>query len=182
MDPVHYLSAEAEKNRYLEHNNNPADSGYRQFVSPIVDKVKSCFNPGHKGLDFGAGTGQVVAKMLQENGYSVAIYDPFFCDCPERLALKYDYVICCEVIEHFCFPGKEFLLLKKLLNPGGMVLCMTDLYSEKIDFPKWYYKNDPTHVFFYHRATLQWIKKHYGFPGIEINGRLICFKTAPQKL
>lgn len=38
---------------------------------------------------------------------------------------------------------------------------MTDLYKSDIDFPKWYYKNDPTHVFFYSDEAFKWIQGHW---------------------
>ena len=35
---------------------------------------------------------------------------------------------------------------------------MTHLYIKEIDFAKWYYKNDITHVFIYQRETLMKIR------------------------
>ncbi|HRP61491.1 MAG TPA: methyltransferase, partial [Vicingus sp.] len=69
---------EEEVERYQYHNNDVNDLGYQKFVSPIVDKVKANFNTTHQGLDFGAGTGPVLSKMLQEAGYQIKQYDPFF--------------------------------------------------------------------------------------------------------
>jgi SAM-dependent methyltransferase len=175
LDPACYVSKENEKKRYEEHNNNVDDPGYRKFVEPIVSLIRERFNIKHKGLDFGSGTGPVIAKLLREKGYDVELYDPFFCDNPKALEKKYDFIICCEVIEHFHFPAKEFKLLKSLLSPGGMLFCMTDLYSEKTDFKNWYYKNDPTHVFFYHQSTLARIKSLSGFSSVENAGRITQF-------
>ncbi len=50
---------------------------------------------------------------------------------------------------------------------------MTELYNEKIEFESWYYKNDPTHVFFYQRATFEWIQKKFNFLNVTFNHRLI---------
>jgi len=36
------------------------------------------FNTNHKGLDFGAGTGPVISKVLKDKGYCIAQYDIFF--------------------------------------------------------------------------------------------------------
>jgi hypothetical protein len=52
---------------------------------------------------------------------------------------------------------------------------MTDIYDESIDFDKWYYKNDPTHIFMYQRRTFEWIKVNFGFSRVEIEDRLIRF-------
>lgn len=91
------------------------------------------------------------------------------------LKFKYNYIICCEVIEHFHFPQKEFTLLRSLLKPGGILYCMTEIYSEDIDFINWHYKNDPTHVFFYHKDALKWIQEHFRFSEVKKKNRLIEF-------
>ncbi len=171
------LSPTEEKRRYENHNNDVNDSGYRAFVSPIVDAVMKSFTTDSLGLDFGSGTGPATSKMLQENGYVIKQYDPFFQNDVNVLNLKYDYIVSCEVIEHFHNPAKEFKLLKSLLRPNGHLFCMTLIYDESIDFSDWYYKNDPTHVFFYQEKTLEWVKENFGFSGLSIEGRLIELKV-----
>jgi hypothetical protein len=175
LDKRFYLSKEAERKRYKEHNNDVNDPRYQKFVKPIVSRVQEEFTKEDKGLDFGAGTGPVVTKLLTDKGYKLELYDPFFCDRKNVLQKKYDFIVCCEVIEHFRFPFKEFRLLRSLLNPGGTLYCMTDIYSEEIDFKRWYYKDDPTHVVFYHTKTLEQIKLLFGFSGLEIKERLVQF-------
>jgi len=175
LDPLNLLSREEERKRYETHNNDVEDPGYQTFVSPIVNEIERRFNAGHTGLDFGAGTGPVITKLLREKGFKIELYDPFFWDRPEILESKYDYIACCEVAEHFHYPGKEFKLLRSLLKPGGALYCMTEVYSEDTDFERWYYKNDPTHVFFYHKHALEWIRSHFHFSELEIKGRLIQF-------
>ena len=81
-----------------------------------------------------------------------------------------------EVIEHFHHPKKEFELLFNLLKPGGKLYCKTDLFSESKNFDSWGYKNDPTHVFFYHQKSILWIQKNIGFTSVKIDGRLIVFE------
>lgn len=166
---------ETEIERYQYHNNDVNDLGYQKFVSPIVNSVKQHFNANHIGLDFGAGTGPVLSKMLQKTSYQIKQYDPFFHNYPELLNEKYDYIASCEVIEHFHHPYKEFELLKKLLLPNGMLFCMTDIYNPTIDFANWYYKNDPTHVFIYQKETLEWIETTFNFSDLTIEKRLIVF-------
>ena len=168
-------SPKEEVFRYEEHENNVEDKGYQKFVSPITKAILNKYKPKHIGLDFGGGTGPVISKVLKDHDYQIKIYDPFFHNYPELLSSKYDYIACCEVMEHFHFPEKEFDLLKNLLLENGTLYCLTDIYSEKIDFHKWYYKNDPTHVFIYQKETLEWIKENIGFSKMEINGRQISF-------
>ncbi len=168
---------ETEVDRYLEHNNDVNDPRYQQFVMPIVEAVLQDFAPARKGLDFGAGTGPVISKLLQDAGYIIHQYDPFFYPYPENLKTSYDYIACCEVIEHFHQPKKEFELLKSLLAPGGKLYLMTKIYREHIDFPGWRYKNDPTHVFLYQEKTFDYIKEKFGFASVRIEGNLIVLSV-----
>lgn len=165
-----------EKSRYEMHNNDVNDVRYQAFVSPIVNSILKDFKKTDKGLDFGSGTGPVITKMLRDKNYDVQEYDPFFANHPEALEKKYDYIACCEVMEHFHTPKKEFELLFNLLKPGGKLYCKTDLFSESKNFDSWGYKNDPTHVFFYHQKSILWIQKNIGFTSVKIDGRLIVFE------
>lgn len=173
--PSQFVSAQAEKERYLEHNNDVNDPGYQEFVSPIVNAVLRDYTPAHTGLDFGSGTGPVITTMLRGEGYDVQEYDPFFHNDESALHETYDYIASCEVIEHFHSPAKEFAMLYNMLNPGGRLYCKTDIPSEQTDFTTWYYVNDPTHVFFYSEATAQWIGHHFGFATVSVDGRLFTF-------
>jgi SAM-dependent methyltransferase len=164
-----------EKARYLQHINDVDNEGYQKFVSPIVNAVTGDFGVSHRGLDFGAGPGPVISKLLKDKGYYIAQYDPFFHYYPVLLEQRYDYIVCCEVIEHFHNPAKEFQLLKELLREKGKLYCMTGIYNDKIDFGKWYYKNDLTHVFIYQSVTIRWIKEKFKFSNVIIEGNLITF-------
>lgn len=157
-----------EETRYRQHNNDVNDVKYQEFTSPIWKAVLNDFDENHTGLDFGAGTGPVISKMLKDNAYNIVPYDPFFANYPELLNSTYDYIVCCEVAEHFHNPKKEFLLLRKMLKPQGKLYLMTSIYSAEINFQKWYYKDDDTHVFFYTQQTFEYIKNTFGFRDLTI--------------
>jgi SAM-dependent methyltransferase len=180
IPPAFHLSPEREMKRYQTHNNDVNDPRYRAFVSPLTGMVFSLFRPHHKGLDFGAGPGPVAALQLREKGYDIELYDPFFHDNPGALQKKYDYIVCCEVIEHFRQPQREFRLLRSLLHPGGSLYCMTLLYSEDTDFSKWRYKDDETHIVFYCPGSVSWIKENFGFESALIDDRIIHFKAGTR--
>ena len=169
--------SETEILRYREHNNNINDYGYQSFVSPITSTILRDFTKDHKGLDFGAGTGPVISKILKDNSFNIKLYDPFFHNYPNLLDKQYDYIAACEVIEHFHNPKKEFSLLRNLLRQDGKLYCMTNIYNENIDFHTWDYKNDFTHVFIYHKNTILYIKKEFGFSDVTINDRLITYSN-----
>lgn len=166
-----------EKEFYQTHNNDILDKRYQLFVSPITLYIFSHFSPQAVGLDFGAGTGPVISYLLQQKGFNVLQYDPFFHPNTELLEKKYDFIVCCEVIEHFHNPRKEFALLRKMLNPNGNLVCMTQLYDQTINFRNWYYKNDQTHVFFYRENTIQWIRDNFSFSEYKIDSRLLVLKV-----
>ena len=176
LSPEYFPTPEAEQQRYETHNNNVEDVRYQKFVSPIVKQILADFSPSNQGLDFGCGTGPVISYLLSQSGYSIAQYDPFFCNDRAVFNTTYDFIICCEVIEHFQRPDREFSQLYSLLNSGGKLYCMTDLFTEEIDFKRWSYKEDCTHVFFYHRQSLEWIKKAYRFASLQNQGRLIILE------
>lgn len=177
VNPESIPAPEEEKKRYETHNNDVDDPRYRKFVSPITSAIMAAHLPEEKGLDFGCGTGPVISAMLRENNYHIAQYDPYFADDPELLEETYDYIACCEVVEHFRNPRREFKKLKELLKNRGTLYIMTQLYEENMDFADWGYKDDPTHIFFYRRKTLEFIKKKYSFSSLFIDGRLIILTS-----
>lgn len=176
MHPGDFLEKGQEKARYQEHNNDVKDAGYQDFVSDIIVEVIKDWNKTDLGLDFGAGTGPVITKLLEDRGYNVEIYDPFFWKEKKLLDKKYDFIVACEVIEHFHNPLHEFQLLYSLLRKKGKLYCKTEVYKNEIDFKSWYYKDDPTHVFFYHEKAFEWIVENIGFKNYTIKGRVIILE------
>ena len=178
MNPKDYLPQHLEKARYKEHENDVNDPRYQRFVSPIVEEITRRFDPTkHRGLDFGSGTGPVITKMLREFGYGLTLYDPYFFDNKNYQARLYDFIVCCEVMEHFHQPQKEFFRLRGLLKNTGAIYCMTRLYDPAVDFTHWHYRRDPTHVFFYHRRALAWIRSRMDFSSVRTDGKLICLRV-----
>jgi len=161
MDPAHHLSPAAERARYETHRNQPDDPGYRAFLNrlarPLLDRIpaSAC------GLDFGSGPGPTLSVMLEEVGCQLRIYDPFFAPHPEALESRYDFVTCTETVEHFRSPRQAFDQMARLLRPHGWLAVMTQPFTADLDFPKWWYVRDPTHVAFYRPQTMEWIADAY---------------------
>ena len=61
----------------------------------------------------------------------------------------------------------------KLLKEDGVLYLMTGIYNPNIDFPKWWYKNDLTHVFIFQEETFMWIKKEFRFKDMKIEKNFI---------
>jgi SAM-dependent methyltransferase len=165
-----------EKKRYDQHQNSP-DDGYEKFISPIMNYVLRKISNEKIGLDFGSGPNSILSNILAEKKYTVYKFDPFYENDSTVLKNTFDFIIACEVIEHFHYPQNEFKKLKEKLNKKGELLIMTHLYDFSINFENWYYKNDFTHVFFYTQETFEWIKKQYDFTELEINDRFIRLKN-----
>jgi len=122
LHPNYYLPSIKEKAHYQTHNNDVEDIRYQNFVLPIIKQVINNYDKRHNGLDFGAGTGPVITKLLTDKGYNISLYDPFFWNDETALLNKYDFIILSEVIEHFHDAKKEFNLLNSLLNEKSSLI------------------------------------------------------------
>jgi len=174
--PELFISVEKEKARYEEHNNDILDIKYQKFVSPIVENILKNHSNIESGLDFWAWTWPVISYLLEQKWYSTKLYDPFFHNNLESLEQKYDFIIACEVVEHFHNPKKEFELLYNLLKPGGKLYIMTNIFTPEINFWNWYYKNDKTHVFFYSHKAFDYIKNKWSWKNYSIEWKCIVLE------
>ena len=159
------VSAEREKARYDQHNNDPADRRYRDFLGRIIPFMEEFLSPRcRKGLDFGCGPGPVLAEMLEEKGFSMETYDLYYRNDPSVLKDgAYDFVTATEVIEHLADPGGMVERLLSLIRPGGILALMTRFYGEETDFKTWFYKDDETHISFFSRETFLWLGEARGW-------------------
>ncbi len=158
----YHLSDTDEKSRYDSHQNNPEDQGYRAFLSQVFDPVLGCIKPGAKGLDFGCGPGPTLSVMFEELGYSVDLFDKFYANDQSIFNNKYDFITATEVAEHLDNPGDELTRLFNMLRAGGVLAVMTKVLNEQVDFKAWYYKDDPTHICFFSRNTMNHLAKLWG--------------------
>ncbi len=161
VPPEQHLSLGAEKSIYDLHRNDPADSGYRRFLSRLLEPLAARLPDGASGLDFGCGPGPALAAMMSERGFDMRIYDPFYADDPALLERRYDFITATEVIEHFRTPRAEFERLFALLKPGGLLGVMTKRVIDREAFARWHYKNDLTHISFFSIPTLRWLAERY---------------------
>ena len=104
----------------------------------------------------------MLSFLLQEKGYRVTLYDPYYACNPPALERVYDFVTCTEVMEHFYVPRREWDLLVGLLKPGGWLGVMTGMAEDVKGFSNWYYKNDLTHVSFFSRETFLYLARREG--------------------
>lgn len=163
-DELHLLKPEEEKSCYQLHNNSITEPGYVDFLNRVINPSLEFINEEMKGLDFGCGPGPVLSKLLHEKGIYCDIYDPFFYpDYPEG---TYNFIFSTETFEHFHNPKREIEKIDHLLQPGAFLCIMTERWESQERFENWYYKNDPTHVCFYHDKTFDFIAGEYNMEKI----------------
>ena len=158
--PFH-LDAQAEMERYLQHNNDPEDEAYRAFLSRLLDPLRPHLRPSARGLDYGAGPGPALVAMMREEGFEVSVFDLYFSPDESPLAESYDFITCTETAEHFAEPGREFQRLHAMLRPSGWLGVMTSMLDDWSRFPGWHYQRDPTHISFYSKRTMCWIGRRH---------------------
>jgi hypothetical protein len=172
----HHLTPAQEKQRYDFHQNDPHDAGYRRFLARMFEPLAYRLAPGAAGLDYGCGPGPVLARMFEDAGFSMAVYDPYYAPDTGALQRQYDFVTCTETAEHFARPGAEWARIAGLVRPGGWIGVMTSLHDDAPSFADWYYKNDPTHVCFYARQTFEWLAHRHQWTPQYLSGSVILLQ------
>ena len=162
VPPAAWVDAAAEKARYDQHQNDPADPRYRRFLSRLADPLIARVPAGSVGLDFGSGPGPALGPMLAEAGLHVHAYDPFYAPDPTVWRRRYDFITASEVIEHLRNPRSELDRLFTALAPGGCLAVMTRWVGDHGAFINSRYIRDPTHICFYSARTCRWIARRWG--------------------
>lgn len=179
VPPEFYLTAAQEKAEYDLHENDVLDDGYRQFLQRVWQPLKGQLPAGAQLLDFGCGPGPLLAQMMQEEGFSVALFDHFYYPQPEVLKPKfYDGITATEVIEHLHQPRAVFESWLACIKPGGVLAVMTKLVSTQAAFAQWHYKNDLTHVCFFSDETFAWLADRYDLQMTRYGQDVTLFRLA----
>lgn len=159
--PSMWPTAEEERRRYLLHMNSISDEGYVRMLDDFLSKavVPYC-EPSSRLLDFGSGPTPVLKALLEQEGYTVDIYDPFF--APLQPSAQYAGVTCTEVVEHVHTPRVMWGHMCSLLEPQGVLAIMTQFHPGELHVRDWWYLRDTTHVVFYSECTLRWVADTFG--------------------
>ena len=113
--------------------------------------------------------------MIQEDGYSAALYDPIFHPDDTVLTQTYDFITCTETVEHFRHTRADFLRLHKLLAPGAYLGIMTT--SSKIqNIPRLVLPPRPHPRRLLHPQTLHWIAEWLDQEVEFPRGRVVLFR------
>lgn len=165
VEPTMLPSAREEKAEYDLHQNAFDDQGYIQFLNRMVIPIEQYIDKPSEGLDFGCGPNAVLASLLENRGYTMTTYDPYYANHKNVLSAEreYNFIVCTEAIEHFHQPKREWELWQTLLKPKGWIAIMTKRVINKDRFASWHYKNDQTHVSFFSDNTFKYLAEKYHF-------------------
>jgi len=157
----HVLSAEEEKKRYDHHQNSPEDADYVRFLGRLAAPLRERIAPGSRGFDFGSGPTPVLSRLFEGMGHAMRTFDRYYAPDPTAFEQQYDFISACEVLEHLQDPGRELERLWSCLKPGGWLGVMTKTLVDAEAFPRWHYKDDPTHICFYSGKTFSWLAERW---------------------
>jgi len=177
-DNTHYPSRIDEENRYLEHNNDPSQEGYVNFLTHFIDEAVTPFISSGHILDFGSGPTPVLQLLLTNLGYDVDTYDPFFSPDKPDQEKRYDMITSTEVMEHIHQPKDALIWMDKHVEKDGFIALMTLFYPQEIQsFFQWFYIRDLSHVVFFQEKTFKVIGDMMGW-NIVFNDhkRIIVFQ------
>ncbi|MCR4789537.1 MAG: class I SAM-dependent methyltransferase [Treponemataceae bacterium] len=178
-----FLKPDLQKERYLLHNNSLEDDGYKNYLEKFLTRSLEAFQEYGTAeledaiyLDYGSGPNPCLCELVRSKSLfkECLSYDLFF--APDLPCQKVDYMTCLEVAEHFENPLQSFRQLSSLLKEGGILSLQTHLLSENIDFEKWWYREDTTHVCFYTEKGLIECAKKAGLVFLKKTGNTCLFR------
>ncbi len=167
-----HLTESQELERYALHDNDDSDSGYRNYLSGVISSIDKLTGDisAMRVLDYGSGENAVMTTILKERGVDAFAYDPNY-EPLSTINGQFDLIIACESSEHFRNPREEFKQILTHLKPNGYLYLRTELLGTTPYFSAWYYKNDPTHIFFYSKLTFEYLADQFGLELVHCNGK-----------
>jgi len=160
-NPRFHLPIDEERNRYLKHNNSIENAGYVIFLSRVIQPCLKFITSEMVGLDYGCGPVPTLSRILAQYNIRCFDYDPLF--ALEHPLDTYDFIFATECFEHFFNPFADLSRIDSMLKPGGFMAIMTELWTSMEQFETWYYKNDPTHVSFFHKKTFTYLCEEFKY-------------------
>lgn len=179
-----FTTPQAQKERYLMHSNSLKDLGYKifllNFINPVRNFLEGINYLPKTILDYGSGPEPCLVELMNQSIFvnaDIRGWDPFFAPETPFFDAGADLVTCLEVIEHFEAPFENFVKLKNSCKKGGYIAIGTMFLTNDIDFNKWWYKEDSTHVSFYTFDSIKELCKRVGIDCVLQQERLAIFKV-----
>jgi len=155
---------EAEEARYRLHHNDPAEPGYRAYLSSFIEEALAPrLEAGADILDFGSGPTPALSVLLDERGYRAVPVDPYFEPSASWRRREWKAIALHEVAEHLRFPARTLSALARRLAPGGVLAIRTRFAPENgREFESWWYRQDITHLGFFRPASFRLLAERLG--------------------
>jgi 2-polyprenyl-3-methyl-5-hydroxy-6-metoxy-1,4-benzoquinol methylase len=169
-------------------NDNTTETGSTDtcIASGLISLLaKTLAGPGIAGmriLDYGAGRGAISVALMEEGADIIAV-EPFGCGFLTELGVlayrdlgqlpsdvRFDGIVCLEVIEHLGDPRRVLKSLHERLSPGGWLLITTPNAAGLpaiLAGQHWREAAKPGHIVFFTPATLRNILQDSGFRHIR---------------
>ena len=151
-----------------------------QQNSSALDEMFGAHKGGFSHLDFGGGDG-CLSRLLREDGWDSASWDPFFDPDSSLDGRKFDLITAFEVFEHAPDPHAMMRQLVSAANEGAFVYFSTFTHDravkadQRIDW--WYVAPRNGHVSIFSRYSLSLLGDRYGFRHGSFTDYLHCFCT-----
>jgi len=153
-----------------------------RLVSSLAKSLAGRGIAGMRILDYGAGRGAMVAALIKEGADVIAV-EPFGCDfltelgvsvyrdlCELPSDVRFDGIVCLEVIEHLRDPLRVLKRLYERLSLGGWLLITTPNAAglpARLAGQRWREAAKPGHIVFFTPTTLRNILRDSGFRHIQ---------------
>ena len=179
LDDKFIIDKESEKSKYDMHNNGFDSLGYVKMFEDFIEKSIAPYKENIESvLEFGCGSGPVLAELLERRGLIVDIYDLYFYPKKVYESKKYDLITSTEVFEHLKEPLKILRLLVEHTNESGYIVLMTKFPPKEDEvFLAWWYRRDPTHISFFTPKSFELMAKRVGLKVLKtIDENIVVFQ------
>lgn len=177
VDRTKLLDISEEGKRYSNHENHIRTPGYEKFLRRLVDPITSRLEANARGLDYGEGPYPMMREIFKEEGFvNVTGHDPIFNPADFSKLESLDFITSSEAVEHMNEPRKEWDRFFQLLGKNGLLAISTGIFYDDIDYTKWHYITDPTHINIYSLKTLKWLGDNYQYEVVEQEKDKIIFQ------
>jgi cyclopropane fatty-acyl-phospholipid synthase-like methyltransferase len=168
-----------EKAHYDKHENSFESLGYVEMFEKFIAKaIEPYFETIESALEFGCGSGPVLAELLKRRGLTVEQYDLYYFPKKVYEEKQYDLITSTEVFEHLQNPLSVLTTLVKSLNNNGYIILMTQFPSANDkEFLDWWYRRDITHISFFTPKSFEIMAEKVGLKVIKtIKPNIVVFQ------
>jgi SAM-dependent methyltransferase len=179
LDDEFIVNKECEREQYNLHNNGFESLGYVKMFEDFIAKSIAPYDKSIKSvLEFGCGSGPVLAELLRRKGMNVDQYDLYFYPKKVYEDKIYDLITSTEVFEHLKEPLKILEMLVKHTKDNGYIVLMTKFPpADDKTFLDWWYIRDVTHISFFTAKSFEIMAEKLGLKVLKtIDENIVVFQ------